>query len=454
MRALRVFAAAAALVGAPTASCSGSGDRGFSGGSAYDADILGDGSKPCTNLECKQVDCNGQGRPDTTISGKVWDPAGTVPLYNVFVYVPNTSLDPITPGHPTCTACQAPASGSPIAWATTDANGYFSIAHAPAGDDIPLVMLIGKWRRQVTLAHVSACADNVQTDPHTMRLPAKASEGDMPRIALSTGCDAAECFLRTVGIDDSEFTPGDGEGHVHLYLGKYPGVTMVGATDAYALWASPDKLAHYDIVFTACECQVNARDTMGLAYDAMRTYLDAGGRLYATHFYYNWFAPSPAPADFQSVAHWLALPDAMWDTFFVDWSFPKGKAFADWLDANHFSPAYGQIPITDTRDSVAAVTTATRWVYSADAADAPSYATKYLSFNTPVEAPTPQQCGRAVFSDVHLSGNSTTPGEFPTECDSRFGTHGVDERALEFMFFDLSSCVQNDTVPPPQPPPR
>jgi hypothetical protein len=62
-----------------------------------------------------------------------------------------------------------------------------------------------------------------------------------------------------------------------------------------------------------------------------------------------------------------------------------------------------------------------------------------------------------VFSDVHLSGVSND-GTFPAECtnpniDSPPG-HAGNEKALEFLFFDLSSCVQDDTKPPPPPPPQ
>jgi hypothetical protein len=45
---------------------------------------------------------------------------------------------------------------------------------------------------------------------------------------------------------------------------------------------------------------------------------------------------------------------------------------------------------------------------------------------------------------------------FPSECenpsmDSPSG-HATNEKALEFLFFDLSSCVQDDSQPPPPPP--
>jgi hypothetical protein len=442
------------------ASTSGDGN-----GGGDDSSLIRDGEAggPCVNLGCKQVDCASQGKADTTISGTVYDPAGKLGLYNVFVYVPNATPDPIVPGNVKCEQCQAPASGSPLVFASTDATGKFVIKNAPAGDGIPLVMQVGKWRRQITIGHIEACTDNPQTDKNQMRLPGKASEGDMPLIAYTSGCDYAECFLRKVGIADSEFVPPGGNGHVHFYTGQqragYVTATINGGNTAqqtYTWWTDSKNLLQYDILFNACECLgFNRNQFASDAYQSVHDYLDGGGRVFATHYYYNWFAPPTGKVDFQAVAQWSPGSAFSAPGFFIDTTFPKGKSFADWLQANGTTSTYGQIVLVETRPDVLAVSAgATRWIYNAASVNDPNYASSYLSLNTPVTAPVQNQCGRAVFSDVHLSGGLTIPGPFPNECNAIANDHGTNERALEFLFFDLSSCVQDDSKPPPQPPPK
>jgi hypothetical protein len=130
-------------------------------------------------------------------------------------------------------------------------------------------------------------------------------------------------------------------------------------------------------------------------------------------------------------------------TALVDTTFPKGAALADWLMATGASTTRGQVQIVMGQNSVDAVTPPTqRWIYS-------DTHTQYLTFNTPVEVPPESQCGRVVFTDVHVStgGDSSHPDvPFPMGCTTV--DMSPQEKALEFMFFDLSSCVSIDTGAP------
>ncbi len=78
---------------------------------------------------------------------------------------------------------------------------------------------------------------------------------------------------------------------------------------------------------------------------------------------------------------------------------------------------------------------------------------KVLFLNTPVEkaADSSQQCGRIVHTGIHLAAAvSDTHKPFPGGCVAEPLT--AQEKALEFMFFDLSSCVSNETVQQMAPP--
>jgi hypothetical protein len=278
----------------------------------------------------------------------------------------------------------------------------------------------------------------------------------MPLIAFTSGCDPAECFLRHIGIDDSEFVPpGSAVGHVHFYTGQDVNSTTSAASmvaggntpaQTYAWWTQLSNLRMYDIVFNACECNPNDRNSAGTgnAYQAMHDYLGTGGRLFATHFYYNWFAPTTGPADFQGVVQW-ALPELqnpIYSNYYIDTTFPRGKAFADWLQAQSVTTTYGQINLIDTRWDMNSTTAASsRWIYNANAVSSTTYATMLTTFNTPVGVPLAMQCGRAVYSDVHLSGTSND-AVFPNECATPDPTYAVNEKALEFLFFDAASCIE------------
>ncbi len=73
----------------------------------------GSGSSACVNLECQVANCSAMGMPATTISGVVLAPNGTLPLYGINVYVPNSDPGPMPSGL-TCNQCSATLPGDPV----------------------------------------------------------------------------------------------------------------------------------------------------------------------------------------------------------------------------------------------------------------------------------------------------------------------------------------------------
>lgn len=457
-------AAVAALLG-PGCSCNeGSDDNGGSGGTAATnggsnaggAGGVGEGANttqfmdggsgggvaPCVNLECQQVDCENGAK--TTITGTVYEPAGTVPLYNVSVYIPNAPVEALTDGA-VCSQCGAEVSGDPLVSALTDAAGNFVLEDVPVGADIPLVIQVGKWRREFVIPTVTECVETALDDT-TIRLPRNQSEGHIPRIALTTGgADPLECWLPKVGLDMSEFTNPDGGGRINLFAGVAGGSRYAGGADfpqASTLWASPESLATYDIVLLACEGDWHPETKGAAALQAMADYTSLGGRVFASHWHNYWV--ENGPAQFPTVANFehqadLANPfDAL-----VDTSFPKGLAMSEWLVNVGASDAPGVLRISEAQHTINTVNPAlsTRWIYS----DNPT-SVQYLSFNTPLEALPEEQCGRLVLSDIHVSSGDAIGQPFPDGCGN--DELSPQEKALLFMLFDLSACITPDDEPP------
>jgi len=407
------------------------------------------------------------GADKTTINGTVYDPAGKVPLYNVIVYVPNAAVPALTPGA-TCDKCAASAI-NPVTSALTDTHGHFVLEDAPVGADIPLVIQVGKWRRQITIPQVSACTETAITDIDQTRLPRNKSEGDIPLIAITTGgADSMECLPLRMGLDAAEFTTEAGTGRIHLYSGLDDGnnnratkafdAASGGATltPAATLWADLQHLRAYDIVILSCEGALLPNEKPAPARQALYDYETIGGRVFASHWHRYWFSDGPAPVP--SVGTWRDYndpPNSIVGT--IDTSFPKGQALADWLVNVGASTTPGQLTILDARDNVQAVNgaVAQQWI----TIQAPMRqmvaahtAVEFLSYNAPLMMPDDKQCGRAVFNDLHVSSTGADmPGQpFPTSCERRDLT--AQEKAVEFLLFDLSSCVQNDKAKPTPPP--
>jgi hypothetical protein len=417
---------------------------------------------PCVGLQCQQVACPGA---PTTISGTVFAPNGKLPLYNVVVYVPNAPLDPF-PAGVTCDRCGAVQSGRPVVTGLTDAEGKFKLNNVPAGADIPLVMQVGKWRRKVTLPKVTACQDNPITDANLTRLPRNRTEGDMPKVAITTGnCDQLGCLLPKLGIDPAEFgVAGDDKAIIY-----YNAVSAVGGVfgapggtvatfgppnmrPSTDLWDSEAELSKYDVTLLSCECSENLKNKSMAAFTAMTNYLAKGGRVFGSHFSYVWLDHSTDP-DLLAAIGFKTVKGLGKPPMTLDTTFPKGKAMADWMKFVDPAITYGEIDSGQVFDNIASVVppAATSWATSDTVSGAGGgKSPRIITVNTPAGAPADKQCGRAAHLDAHITVDGGTvraqrTGMFPASCAGNL-TKG--ETALAFLFFDLSSCIQRDVEPP------
>jgi hypothetical protein len=185
--------------------------------------------------------------------------------------------------------------------------------------------------------------------------------------------------------------------------------------------------------------------------------------MFLTDWSYSWLRDGMM-GTFERTVTWkpMSVLQGMDFTGILDLTFPKGMAFSQWLTAvKAAGPMPGQIRIHDpysgASDVDMVVPPTQRWIYTQGATPA-RRSIQHFTFNTPIGAAPDKQCGRVVFSQFHVAESDTGLGpseRFPMACDNRPMT--PQEKALEFMLFDASACVQPDTEPPrvfqPPPPP-
>ncbi len=478
----------------------GFGDDGGFVSLLLDGDVP-DRAPPAPNCKLPGLWCYQTVAPcTTTMSGTVYDPAGKVPLSGVVVYVPadpTIPLDKIDIGTKSCSACTTQIANY-MALAVTDVAGHFSMKGVPATTSVPVVVQVGKWRREVTLSKITSCQDN-PLPAGTLRLPQSRTEGDMPELALLTGgCDDMACFLMNMGIAQSEFGAPHSGGRVDVYQGNSMPLGAGGAGPGLSngtpgnctntscpLWASKSSFEYYDMAILSCQCsEMTTVSESPAAYTNLHDWLDEGGKVFASHYHYTWFKNNPDPA-WVATATWLGGSIAAGaGTDDIDTSFPKGATFGQWLGNVGALAGSGPPPtisLMSVASSVSSVNTATtsRWIY--DPSTSPPD-TKYLSFLTPiggmstaalsdagsgssreggagdagsggsgVEGTT--YCGKAVFTDLHTSsGLFATAMNVPGDCKAAPLT--AQQKALEYLFFDLAACVAPENAPTPMPPPN
>ena len=215
---------------------------------------------------------------------------------------------------------------------------------------------------------------------------------------------------------------------------------MPGAPpSATSLWDSQTDLMPYDVLLLSCE----GGETYNANPANLESYLNAGGRAFGSHFHYSWFSGPitstqsySAPTDWgNNLATWSA--DSMNGGGgmgaiggVIDQTlnngggaFQKGQALAQWL-GNVGALGLNGVPATELsiyqpryNAVVGPANTASQpWITSDSTSPSPNQ-TMFFSFDTPVNTPPlpdggpPNYCGRAVFSDLHVSGDTAVDSD-------------------------------------------
>ena len=441
----------------------------------------------------------------TSLTGYVYDPGDNLPIYNALVYVPVDATKVTTPTtginttSPTC-GCSAPAA---FASAYTAVDGSFTLNNVPSGSTTVVVNL-GKWQRVFT-ENVVACQSNTATNGDAgshLTLPSTHLQGNIPRFAVDTGnVDSMECVLSKMGISTSEFTDPvivggvpTAAGRIHFYQGSiYAGGAVIdGNTPTEsALTETATVMDSYDVILFPCQGGAGSYtgNTWPNTLSNLRTYANDGGRVFATHFHYDLIEGNgTGNGSFGATATWNASPQSFGDYYAdptyntdVNTGFTTGAELATWLNQGSvYGGTYGVIPVGVIRTNVSTVVSpAQTWLdtptclaqgascttpaqccsgscsgffgKTCQSGGLPSDVPIHYTFDTPFNQ-TPS-CGRVVYSDFHVESEPDNTGFkgniFPAECQG--GATGVltpQEKLLEFMLFDLTSCVSPPSCTP------
>jgi hypothetical protein len=467
---------------------------------------------PCGTLCQQQVACDGG--MTTTLTGTVvaatlskYLPTGVTygdPVPNVLVYIPQSPVAAFVPraketAAQQCSTCGADVSGNPLVQTTTAYNGTFTLSNVPVGSSIPLVIQLGRWRRQFVVNITNSCAAN-QVNASGMpvgilMMPATQAQGDIPLTAISTGnVDAMECVLLKMGIDSTEFTINTTttpkNGRVHMYLGN-GAVSSLGGTPAETVLmgtsTSTGTYNNYDQAILPCwgvdpttNNSVNKKTAAELAN--LVTYGNAGGHFFATHYSYAWLYDNNP---FNTTAQWDVNADTSISsmTGVVNQSVPPTTpattpgVFVQWLNyigalsnssGTATPPNPADVTIANARHDVDNVLLqSVEWIDGNDPNPGENNAAMLLhyTFDTPVGVTT-GQCGHSIFSDFHVANSATGTGTCKqnSDCSSDTCTRGAcaaaqfpsqsdiatycgaipmtsQEKILEYMIWDLASCV-------------
>jgi hypothetical protein len=391
--------------------------RGDSGGPRSDSD----GGIPRPPSGCP-------GGGDTTLTGRVTFPNGTLPVANAQVFVPSGPPESVA-ATGECGECLD--SSLLAAYVETAADGSFTLSGVPAGEQF-LVVRKGKFQRVVSV-HVEACETRAVNEADT-RLPRNDTEGEVPRIAVITGqYDHMERVLSRLGLDASAVTQLDG------------GAEAGEGEAARAFLRDGSRLAEYDIVFVNCGNELT--DYMAVESgirDAVRSFLSGGGRLFVTDWAYDLIeAVGPAYIDFNGSGAGLgtapeafdhaqngddvaAVSGTVHDGAMSEWLGVTGSLTgADTVEIRGLVGGAGWAVMDETSDRTKVWVSANVSWYDEDAGtDGSGVRPLTVTFEA--------GCGRALFTSYHTVDETTGP-ELTAQ-----------EKILAYLILEIGTCIENE----------
>ncbi len=241
--------------------------------------------------------------------------------------------------------------------------------------------------------------------------------------------------------------------------------------------SAPNLTPNYDLIMLPCDCGNEFfSGNWGVSQDEpgrvnLVNYANIGGRLFASHWAREWIdrvGPSLPSGPFPNVASWYGVAQQRAPnnacasygcndptTGYFDTSFQRGIDFATWMGL--FAGSATNMTINGARYDVASITAnSNRFVKTWGDSSGPGGhgsvpdSVADLTFDTPVGSPNP--IGRTMFTDMHLASGGVS-GTFPTNCPAQGTALTQQEKAAEFLLFDLGACVGTQLPPPVVVPP-
>ncbi len=419
------------------------------GGGSRAHDVPGDGGtnqdlsgiNGCVGLQCQVAQCDNGG--DTVLTGRLFAPNGHDPVPGAFVYVPNLGL----PEFPVGVACDLCGDIAGAATSTQTAyDGTFTLGKVPAGDQIPVVFQLGRFRRVVnmTVAPCQTQSPPKDTGVDGVRLPKRDAELDgndsVPKIALATGdWDQIECVLKRMGLEQFD-----------LYddRGGAPPPTK-GTLEQ--LLTDPAKLQGYNILVVNCtnnqfESVVGQAQVKKNLFD----FVSKGGRLYATDWAYDIVDQIPQFTPYmcfqpdngvQAMCSMQPQSPGVADSVenYDNQATILDPQLAEWLtlfpgvinNQKQVPVLFSFVVVSDVASDTMSFPTKV-WVEG----PAKSYGTKPMTVTFDYN-----QCGRVHYSTYNTEPNGVVPDNerFPN-CVLSFSPQ---ERILEYLVFEIATCIPN-----------